>query len=124
MVYWLFLSNNLRCVDSQITDTVLHYLIGLNLGWPYGQGLNYSKVNYSVDSLNLKHLCTRWSDSHGVFGIEFRTQKLSAKYESSQFFNSKTNGENPVKLGCIVLNKSAWKSVYRISDFTVSMHIP
>ncbi len=35
------------------------------------------------------------------------------------FFNSKTNGENPVKLGCIVLKKSAWKSVYRISDFTV-----
>ena len=31
----------------------------------------------------------------------------------------KVNGENPVKLRCMVLEKSAWKSVYRISDFTV-----
>ncbi len=27
--------------------------------------------------------------------------------------------ENPAKLGCMVLEKSAWKSVYRIIDFTV-----
>ena len=50
--------------------------------------------SFTVKSLNLKYLCNQWSDSHG---------------------------ENPVnlKLGCIFLKKSAWKSVYRISDFTV-----
>ncbi len=68
----------------------------------------YSKVTYSVDSLNFKYLCHRWSYSHVVFHIEF------------QILNSKSNGENPVKLGCIVLKKSARKSVYRISDFAVT----
>ena len=43
----------------------------------------------------------------------------SAIYESSQFLDPKTNGENPVKLGCVVFEKSAWKSVYKISYFTV-----
>ncbi len=44
-------------------------------------------------------------------GIEFRMQELTTI----------TNGENPVKLGCIVLKKSVCKSVYRISDFTVTI---
>ncbi len=52
--------------------------------------IGYSKVHYSVDSLNLDYLWNRQSDLH----------------------------ENPVKLGCMVLEKSAWKSVYRIIDFT------
>ncbi len=28
-------------------------------------------------------------------------------------------GKNPVRLECIVLEKYAWKSVYRISEFTL-----
>ena len=29
----------------------------------------YSKATYSVDSLNLKYPCNRWSDSHGVLAL-------------------------------------------------------
>ncbi len=54
---------------------------------------NYSQLTYSVDSLNLKYLRNWWSDSHGF--------SPSLKYESSQFLDSKTNSENPVKLWCI-----------------------
>ncbi len=64
---------------------------------------------YFVDSLILKYLCNRRSDSWGIFSIGC----------SSQFLDSKTNGEYPVRLGCIVLMKSAWKSVYGITEFTV-----
>ncbi len=78
---------------------------------------NYSKVTYSVDSFNLEYLCSRWSDSHRVFSIEFGTKKLT----TPQFLDSKTNSENPVKLSCIDLEKSAWKSVYTIIDFTVNV---
>ncbi len=74
--------------------------------------LLYSKLAYFVDSLTLKYLCNRRSDSYGVSGIRFRTQKLTT-------LDSITNGENPERLGCIVLGKSALKSVYRISEFTV-----
>ena len=34
--------------------------------------LTYSKLNYSVDSLNLKYLCNWWSDSYGVFKNQFK----------------------------------------------------
>ena len=46
----------------------------------------------------------------GFFGIAFGTE---------------TNGENPVKLGHMVLEKYVRKSVYRIIDFTVvfGLHI-
>ncbi len=37
----------------------------------------YSQLTYSVDSFNLKYLCNRSSDSHGVFGNGFRTQKVT-----------------------------------------------
>ncbi len=40
-------------------------------GWHF---LIYSKVTYSVDSLNLEYLCNRWSDLHGGFGIGFRME--------------------------------------------------
>ncbi len=49
------------------------------------------------------------------------------KHESSQFLDSKTNGEKTLKLGCIVSKKSARKSFYRISmisEFTVGLENP
>ncbi len=42
----------------------------------------YSKVTYCVDSLNLKYFCNQWSDSHGVFGIRFRMQKIQLKFSA------------------------------------------
>ncbi len=41
-------------------------------------------------------------------------------YKNSKFLDSKINGENPVQIGCIVSEKSAHKSVHRISAYTVS----
>ncbi len=41
------------------------------------------------------------------------------KWSTSEFVDSKTSGKIPVKLGGMVFEKFAWKSVYRISDFTV-----
>ncbi len=55
----------------------------------------YSKVNYSVDSLNFEYLFNLQSDLCEV--------------------------ENPVELGGMVLEISAWKSVYRIIAFTVHL---
>ena len=36
-------------------------------------------------------------------------------------FGFKSNSQNPAKLKRIILEKSAWKSVYIISEFTVGM---
>ena len=44
---------------------------------------------------------------------------MDLERKNRQLLDSKTKGGNPVKLGCTVLERSAWMSVYRISDFTV-----
>ena len=38
--------------------------------------LSYGVNTYSVDWCNLKYRRNRWSDSHGVFSIVFRTEKM------------------------------------------------
>ncbi len=64
-------------------------------------------------------------------------RNLHIKCQYQRLFNSKvrfawslqhlvckgTNGENPIKPGCIVMEKSAWKSIYRISDFTLVQYL-
>ncbi len=41
----------------------------------YGWSNYIVNDTYSVDRFNLKYLSKHWSDSHRVFGIEFRTKK-------------------------------------------------
>ncbi len=55
----------------------------------YVGGRFYSYGTYSVNSLILEYLCNRWSDWHGFFKI---------------------NGENPVRIGCLVSEKPGSKS--------------
>ncbi len=46
----------------------------------------------------------------------------SAMCRISQFLDSKINGENPVKIGCIVSEKSDQKSVHTLNAYTVVGH--
>ena len=62
------------------------------------------------------------SNSHSGFSIGLFCRNSQYK----DFLDSKTSGGNPVKLGCMVLKKSEFKSGYRISDFTgqISLKAP
>ncbi len=40
-------------------------------------GVDYSKVNYSVESLNFAYLCNCQPESHRVFSIGFGMEKLT-----------------------------------------------
>ncbi len=40
----------------------------------------------------------------------------------SQSLDSKINGENPVKIGCIVSEKSDQKSVHTLNAYTATFH--
>ncbi len=57
------------------------------------------------------------------FSKSFENGPNTKHMSCSQFLDSETNGENHVKLRCMVLEKSAWKSVYRINYFTVSSYM-
>ncbi len=64
-------------------------------------------------SVNLKYLCNWWLDSQVVFGIELPVYAIT--HNSRDWLPSVCI----VCKVCIVLKKFAWKSVYRISDFTL-----
>ncbi len=67
------------------------------------------------------HQITGWVDLAWWNSINITA--LKPKNENSQFLDSKTNGENPIELRCIVLEKAAWNPVCRISDFTARVYI-
>ena len=82
----------------------------------------YSVGTYSVNSLIGEYLCNHCI---GRIDVEFLLLGLDPLGELLVTFlfdynvDADITGEKCMKIGCIVSEKSAWKSVHRISAYTV-----